>query len=366
MTSVAVVAHRGKVIAGGLDELRSLLHDRGFTDPLWFEVDKNRQVAKAARRAVEGGADLLFVWGGDATVRGCLDAVAGSGVAVAVLPAGRAELVAASLGLPDDLHAAVEVGLAGNRRRVDLGVVDGERFAALLSAGFDPASLTAEASVVRRLARAARNRTRRRRAASPARPVRIEVDGRPWFDGPAASVVVSPAPVGTGRDGGTGPAVVMFPEGRLDDGGLHVGVVTTGGWSHWLRTGVRWATGRRRSSPLTRTTRGRRVEVRFARPTVIELDGGSPRRVRRFKARIDPAAVTVCVPETPTPVGAERPPGLVQSRPSAAWVAVRTLATVVVPNTRTSTWTATSPSRTSTETADDPLGGPARLSDSTA
>ena len=46
------------------------------------------------------GADVMFVWGGDGTVQRCIDAVAGTEMAVAILPAGTANLLAANLGVP--------------------------------------------------------------------------------------------------------------------------------------------------------------------------------------------------------------------------------------------------------------------------
>ena len=42
MTTVAVIAHSGKTFGGGLGELRRVLDDAGFPQPLWYEVDKTR------------------------------------------------------------------------------------------------------------------------------------------------------------------------------------------------------------------------------------------------------------------------------------------------------------------------------------
>jgi hypothetical protein len=41
MTSVAVVAHAGKTLGGGLSELRRVLGDAGVGDPIWYEVPKS-------------------------------------------------------------------------------------------------------------------------------------------------------------------------------------------------------------------------------------------------------------------------------------------------------------------------------------
>ncbi|TWH69886.1 diacylglycerol/lipid kinase family protein [Micromonospora olivasterospora] len=100
---VAVVAHRKKTLGGGLDELRATLVDAGVDDLLWYEVPKSRKAPKKVRKALERGAGLVFVWGGDGMVQRCADALAGSGVPMAILPAGTANLFATNLGVPADL-----------------------------------------------------------------------------------------------------------------------------------------------------------------------------------------------------------------------------------------------------------------------
>jgi hypothetical protein len=57
---VAVIAHRKKSIGGGLDELRKLIADEGFDDPIWHEVSKSRKALKRARRTLKDGIDLIW------------------------------------------------------------------------------------------------------------------------------------------------------------------------------------------------------------------------------------------------------------------------------------------------------------------
>jgi len=76
--SVAVVAHSGKKLGDGLGELRRVLADAGYRDPIWYEVPNTRKASKAVHRAVKQGAKLIFVWGGDGMVQRCIDALAGS------------------------------------------------------------------------------------------------------------------------------------------------------------------------------------------------------------------------------------------------------------------------------------------------
>jgi diacylglycerol kinase (ATP) len=70
-------------------------------------------------------------------VQRCLDAVAGLGTAIAILPAGTANLLATNLHVPADITGAVRVGLPGFRRELDTGSVNGEHVAVMAGAGFD-------------------------------------------------------------------------------------------------------------------------------------------------------------------------------------------------------------------------------------
>ena len=79
----------------------------------------------------------MFVWGGDGMVQRSIDRLAGSGVTLAIIPAGTANLFASSLDIPSDIEQAVEIGLNGRDRTLDVGKINGERFAVMAGAGLD-------------------------------------------------------------------------------------------------------------------------------------------------------------------------------------------------------------------------------------
>jgi len=62
VTRVAVIAHRGKTLGGGLPELRRVLEERGVTDVFWREVGKSRFAPTEVRKALARKVDLVFVW----------------------------------------------------------------------------------------------------------------------------------------------------------------------------------------------------------------------------------------------------------------------------------------------------------------
>ena len=58
-------------------------------------------------------------------------------VPIAIVPAGTANLLASNLGIDSDINTAVVVGLHGARKPLDVGVMNGERFAVMAGTGFD-------------------------------------------------------------------------------------------------------------------------------------------------------------------------------------------------------------------------------------
>ena len=56
MTTVAVIAHAGKTLGGGLPELRRVLDAEGVGDPLWCEVPKSKKAPREVERAARARA----------------------------------------------------------------------------------------------------------------------------------------------------------------------------------------------------------------------------------------------------------------------------------------------------------------------
>jgi diacylglycerol kinase (ATP) len=290
VTKVAVIAHQKKTIGGGLDELRKLIADETADDLLWYEVPKSRKAPKQARKALKEGADLVFVWGGDGMVQRCVDTLAGSAAAVAIVPAGTANLLASNLGIPQDIAEAVRIGFHGQRKRLDLGKVNGEHFAVMAGVGFDAEMIgDADRSLKDRVGRLAYFWTGLRHLNDNVTPTKINIDGTKWFDGKASCVLIGN--VGTITGG-----VRAFDDARPDDGWLEIGVTTARGPLQWARTLGRMTASRSDQSPFVRMTRAKRVDIKLASPRTYELDGGARDTATRLKAQIDPAAITICLP----------------------------------------------------------------------
>ena len=234
---VAVIAHSGKQLGGGLSELRATLAHHGVENPMWFEVPKSRKAPAKVARALADGAELIVVWGGDGMVQRCADAMAGSGATLAIVPAGTANLLAGNLGIPKDLERAVEIGLGGVRRPLDLGRMNGERFAVMAGIGFDALMIRdADKGAKDRFGRIAYVWAGAKHLTEREVGVRIRVDGSEWFSGRAACVLFGN--VGTLTGG-----VKVFPDARPDDGVLDLGVLSVHGLWQWTRVIARPRSG---------------------------------------------------------------------------------------------------------------------------
>jgi diacylglycerol kinase (ATP) len=286
---VAVVAHAAKTIDGGLPELRRALETEGYDKPLWYEVPKAKRASEQVQRALDEGAELVFAWGGDGTVRRCIDVLAGTNASLAVVPAGTANLFATNLGIPTDIKGAVAVGLHGGRRRLDVGRFEDERFGVMAGAGFDAAMIRDADDLKERIGRAAYLWSGSRNLRGDGFGAEIEVDGTDWYEGRATCILV-------GNLGELFGGVSVFPDARPDDGVLELGIVTAEGLLQWTRTLARTAVGDPNRSPFVRTTKASSVEVALDRKVRYELDGGDRGKVNSFKVEVEERALNVCVP----------------------------------------------------------------------
>ena len=109
-------------------EVENFLCQRGME----YSLDKTFRPLGAttlAKIAVEGGFDLIFCVGGDGTANEVANGLAGSRARLAVIPAGKKNDFARTLGLdPLDIKAACETAISGTAKKIDIGVINGRYF----------------------------------------------------------------------------------------------------------------------------------------------------------------------------------------------------------------------------------------------
>jgi diacylglycerol kinase (ATP) len=134
----------------------------------------------------------------------------------------------------------------------------------------------------------------------PAFNATIQVEGAPWYDGPASCILA-------GNVGALFAGVEVFADATPDDGRLDIAVITADGVREWTRTVMRTVAGSPERSPFFRVTQGRKAKVKLDRKVPYELDGGARSKVKAYRLKIEPGAITVRVPERANANGGGRP-----------------------------------------------------------
>ena len=97
-----------------------------------------RELAPTVRAAIHDGAPMVIVGGGDGSLSGAVDELVDRDCVFALLPLGTANSFARTLGVPLDLDGAIDVIATGRRRRIDLGIINGDYFANCAAMGLAP------------------------------------------------------------------------------------------------------------------------------------------------------------------------------------------------------------------------------------
>jgi diacylglycerol kinase family enzyme len=123
---------------------------QGRFDVEAVSTQAQNHATEIGREAQDGGYDVVVAFGGDGTLNEVANGLAGTDLPVAVLPGGSTNVVARTLGMPNDVVDATEhlLSLADDwqPRKIDLGTVDDRYFVFSCGAGID-------ASVVKRVDR---------------------------------------------------------------------------------------------------------------------------------------------------------------------------------------------------------------------
>jgi diacylglycerol kinase (ATP) len=294
VTKIAVVAHAGKSMGGGLEELRETLDRAGVKDPSWTEVPKSKYTPERVEKALADGAETIFVWGGDGMVQRAADAMAGTEARLAILPAGTANLFASNLGIPDDIGEAVHVGLSGRERKLDLGKMNGEHFAVMAGAGLDARMIKdVEGGPKDRYGKLAYIWAASKNLRVDPFEARIEVNGDLWYEGEASCLLV-------GNVGALFGGLEAFESASPEDGQLELGITQAESLGEWARTVARTAIGSAAKSPFVQATKAERIDVELEPKVLYELDGGDRKEVKRLKVKVKPGALTVMTPAEET------------------------------------------------------------------
>jgi len=270
-----------------LPRVEARLRDLG----LEYSVQRTQSLLHGCELAREaaGRGETPVTLSGD----GLIGAVAGAlrdipDATLGVLPGGRGNDFARTIGLPLDAVAACDVLAGGRASPVDLGEADGRTFLGIASLGFD--------SDANRIANAAPPQLGRLvyvygafRALMAWTPARFTVS----VDGDETSF--SGWSVAAANAGFYGGGMRLAPHARLDDGALDVILIGESSRLYYARTLPKVFRGAHVRVPVVSELRGAEVRVSADRPFTVYADG-DPVGNLPITMRAVPGALRVLLP----------------------------------------------------------------------
>jgi YegS/Rv2252/BmrU family lipid kinase len=128
-------SRRGKRLLGAA---RDKLQAAGVEIVATFPVRNPKRLDDAIESAVASGAPMIIVGGGDGSLSSAVDHLVGRDIVFALLPLGTANSFARTMGIPLDPDGAIDVVANGERRCIDLGMIDADYFANCATVGIAP------------------------------------------------------------------------------------------------------------------------------------------------------------------------------------------------------------------------------------
>ncbi len=252
--------------------VETLATDSGYTSVTWWETTVEDTGHGMAHEAAVSGCDVVLVIGGDGTVRAVCEELAGTGIPVGIAPAGTGNLLARNLNIPLYLRSAVDVGLNGQDRAIDMVEVSGDgmedaTFLVMAGMGFDAAIMEGvNEDIKARLGWVAYVLSGLKSLMFPAIRVEVSVDGAPFTRHRARTLVI-------GNVGFLQAGMPLLPDATIDDGQLDVVLLYPRRFLSWLPLAVRVLTRNKRTDETITRMTGRHVVVRTTADAPRQLDG---------------------------------------------------------------------------------------------
>jgi YegS/Rv2252/BmrU family lipid kinase len=262
----------------------------GWEPALWLETTAEDPGISMCQKAIEQGASVVFVCGGDGTVMAAATALAGADMPMAILPAGTGNLLARNLDLPiNDEAACLRIGVSGRTRAIDVGAIEDRKFVVMAGLGFDAAMMRdAPEGLKKAVGWPAYVVSATKHLRGRGIRVAITIDGGAPLHRRLRTVVVG----NVGRLQGNFP---LLPDAEPDDGILDIVVIATRNVLDWARVGGRVL--RRANVPDRRMERftAKHVRIEASQRQPRQLDGDVIDDSRTMDITVEPGALKVRV-----------------------------------------------------------------------
>lgn len=296
--------------------VKDLSRDAGWEHPAFYTTTLEDAGQVATAEALSRGVDVVLVAGGDGTVRAVSEAIAGTGVPLAILPSGTGNLLARNLMLPlTDPAEMIRAALGDHRLPIDIGwaritrsdAAESEHaFVVLAGIGLDADMIANTRPDLKKSVGWIAYVDGAARSLAWAKPFRAvyQIDDGRLHTTKVHSILFANC--------GTLPAgISLIPDASITDGEIDVAVIQPTGMLGWL--GV-WRKIWWDNSVLRRFRAGRKVLERRSRnasvhyfrglaaeaassvPIPVELDGDEFGEAVRITCRVDRDALLLALP----------------------------------------------------------------------
>lgn len=283
----------GAAGAGGSGDLLSMFRDAGVPARL-VPLRRGEDLSAVAAQLVRERPSIIVAGGGDGTISAVASALAGTGIALGVLPLGTLNHFAKDLRIPLDTMDAVRTIVSGDTLDVDVGVVNGRIFINNSSLGLYPHIVRGRDTQRRRLGRgkwyalawATLTAIRRSRLLN----VRIALD-----DG---ETHCSARFIFIGNNAYTMEGFNVGARERLDAGHLSIYLSSRRSRWHLVTLALRALVGRLHQAEdfVAMSARTLEIETRVRRSLHVATDGEVTRMEMPLQYSIRPRALRVIVP----------------------------------------------------------------------
>jgi len=231
--------------------------------------------------------DVVAVAGGDGTINEVVNGLGAESPALAVIPLGTANVLAAELRIPPRSGRVAETVAHGRRRLVHCGRANGRRFLMMAGVGFDAHVVAGVTPTLKRRwgkgAYVWRSLVELVRYRIPTYDVTIDGVAHE-----AASAIIA-----KGRHYG-GP-YVLAPEASLAEPIFDICLFETGGRANAVRAAIALPLGRLPRLSSVRMLRGHRIDIAASRDEPVQADGDLLTTLP-LHASIDPVPIALIAP----------------------------------------------------------------------
>ncbi len=262
--------------------------DRDMFDFELVKTEYHRHAVELTKKAVEDGCNAVVIAGGDGSINEVGATLAGTGVALGIIPAGSGNGLSRSLGISLNPKKAVENINNFKFRTIDTGLANGKAFMNMAGVGFDAA--VADAFHKQKLRGIFKYFVLGIRLLInyEIQTFHINADGRK-FERKAYQIALA-------NSSQYGNDALVAPKAKVDDGVLNAVVVNPMPFIHMLINFFRLFRGTLHKSNFIKTFKFKEMTLSQERDDVAHLDGDPFEFGKVIEFKINPMSLKVIVP----------------------------------------------------------------------